>query len=168
MHTEPYITSTLRILHNDYSPFDVGVILNELLAFLQKYRIMHRGEQLRIRQCIQPEHGLTLLRCAQGLAARAVRYNHPDDVALGLLAVALEGVRADCREAVVALCLVHHSSRRIGVDPEPLFHEAVAHGTATAREFMLSYLRDGSKDIRAMGLAEGWGSDGFDYHVINI
>ena len=109
-----------------------------------------------------------MLRCANRLAVRAVRNSAVNDVALGLLAVALEGVQSDFRNSLVSLCLLHHSAIKLGSNPAPLFLQAADFATAKTRDFIIGYLQTGAKDIHAFGFAEGQDTEGFCYEVVGI
>jgi hypothetical protein len=160
------VSQMLNALRKDSVPFEVEKLRDDLASFLGKYRQLTQQERIAIRGQFGPQHGAKLLRCAQELAVRAVRNNAVDDVALGLLAVALEGVQSDFRNTVVSLCLLHHSAIKLGSNPVPLFHQAADFGTPKARDFILEYLQKGDKDIRSFAMEEGQGPNGFDYLVI--
>lgn len=160
------VLELLKVLRNDYVPFEVEKLRDRLATFLDQYRQLPQQERISIHNQVGPAHGESILRCAQELAVRAVRNNAIDDVALGLLAVALEGVQSDFRNTVVSLCLLHHSAVKLAFNPVPLFHQAADFGTPKARDFILDYLQKGDKDIRAFAMEEGQGPNGFDYLVI--
>jgi hypothetical protein len=160
------VSQMLNALRKDSVPFEVEKLRDDLASFLGQYRQLTQQERIAIRGQFGPQHGAKLLRCAQELAVRAVRNNAIDDVALGLLAVALEGVQSDFRNTVVSLCLLHHSAIKLGSNPVPLFHQAADFGTPKARDFILEYLQKGDKDIRSFAMEEGQGPNGFDYLVI--
>ena len=107
-----------------------------------------------------------MLRAAVGLAVRAVRNRSVDDLDLGLLAVALEGVQSDAFEAVLTLALLYHSAEKLGENPVPHFTHAATYGTAESREVILGFLVKGDKNIRAFGMGETYGPNGFDYEVV--
>jgi len=161
------VSEITNVLRKDYVPFEVEKLRDALAIFLAQYSELPQHERAAIRSRFGPQHGAKLLRCAQELAIRAIRCNAIDDVALGLLAVALEGIRSDFRNTVVSLCLLHHSAVKLGSDPVPLFHRAAAFGTPKTRNFILEYLRKGDKDIRAFAMEEGQGPNGFDYVVVS-
>jgi hypothetical protein len=166
MFTQCDVAEVLKTLHEDYVPFELEKLRDAVAIFLNKFRSLPPNERVAIRDQVGPLHGAKLLRCSQELAARAVRNNSADDVALGLLAVALEGIQSDPRSAALSLCLLHHSAVKLGSDPVPLFTEAAAHGTTKAREFMIGYFAKGERNIRAYRIAEGYGPHGFYYEVV--
>lgn len=168
MLSQSEVSEILKVLRKEHIPFEVEQLRDQFAFFIDQYRQLGQTERVAIRDQFGPEHGAKMLRCAQELAVRAVRNNSADDVALGLLAVVLEGVQSDFRNTVVALCLLHHSAKKLGVNPVPLFHQTAACGTDKARDFMLQYLHKGDKDIRAMAMEESYGPNGFDYAVIAI
>jgi hypothetical protein len=168
MMSQNEVSEMLQALRKEYLPFEVEILRDQLAAFLHQYRQLGQSERVAIHGQFGPEHGAEMLRCAQELAVRGVRSNSADDVELGLLAVALERVQSDFRNMVVSLCLLHHSAKKLGVDPVPLFHNAAAYGNNKARDFMLQYLQKGDKNIRAIAMEESYGPNGFDYVVIAI
>ena len=160
------VSEILRVLRREHIPFEPEKLRDQVANFLVQYRQLAQPERITIRNQFGPQYGGKLLRCAEELAVRAIRNNAVDDVALGLLAVALEGVQSDFRTTVTGLCLLHHSAVKLGVDPVPLFQHAADFGTAKARDFILEYLRIGEKDIRAFRRVESQGPDGFHYEVV--
>ena len=102
------IVEILEVLRKDHVPFLVDQVRDQVANCFKMYRQLTQGEQLAIRGQFRPQHGAKLLRSAQELAVRAVRNNCPDDVAIGLLVVAVEGVQSDYRNTVLSLCLLHH------------------------------------------------------------
>jgi hypothetical protein len=168
MLSENNLSHLLKALTRDHIPFELDSLADELAVFLRQYRQLPQNEQITIRAAFGPQQGGRILRCASRLAARAVRNSAIDDVALGLLAVVLEGVQSDFRNTVLSLCFLYHSSTKLGFDPVPLFYQAADFGTDKARDFILGYLQKGSKHIREFGFEEGQGPEGFYYESVGV
>lgn len=162
------VTDMVNKLRKEYIPFEIDKLCDQFALFLDNYKKLSYNERINIRNQFGPQHGAKILRCAQEFATRAVRFNNSNDILLGLMAIALEGIQSDFRDAVIAMCLLHHSAKKMSIDPIPLFQQAVTYGNNIAHDFMLKYLQNGNKDIGAMGMEEGFGPNGFDYITINV
>ena len=159
------IAALLKSLERGSIPYDVERVRDEFALFLKEFVLLPRNEQLLLRNQFGPQHGAKMLRAAQELAVLAVRNHEAENVQEGLLGVALEGIQSDFRNSVLSLCLLHHSAMKLGESPVRLFTDAASYAMPKVRDFILEYLRNGQKDLKAFRIAEDYGPTGFDYIV---
>ena len=157
------LPTVLGLLHQRSIPIQFDAIRARVPDLLERFRQADPAYRAELRARITPEHGSRLVWFARDAAVQAVRPHSSAPIILGLLAVALEGVKFDFRDTVTTLCLLYHSAMKIGVDPVPLFQEAASYAGERAAKFILDYLATGDKRIEAIGMKEEDGSEGFDY-----
>jgi hypothetical protein len=97
----------------------------------------------------------TLLAFSRRAAVFAMREGQPEHIVDGLTAIAqIDGNRADFRDLLLALSLLDHASRRIGVDSDRLLAEAASLAEPPTSEWIHGY-RSRTGDQR--DLRKSWG-----------
>jgi hypothetical protein len=110
-----------------------------------------------VRGTLTVDQSVDLGIFCQRAAVFAIRENSIDYVTCGLTAItALEEDKADFRDILVALALLHHSARRIGADADGLFRRAASAADEKVKERISSFLEGDpeSRDLRRSWLYE--------------
>src|SRR5689334_17608737 len=100
---------------------------------------------------------LTLAAYSERMASLAVRRHAKDLILFGLLALSVDGWRAEWRDNLIILALHYDASKRIGVEPEVMFHETQALLPPAAGKELAAFLRrpEHNKSLEAMRYAAG-------------
>ncbi len=136
----------------------VALPLDSAIAELCK-RFAAADERARehLRSAISMDEFYTLLTFARRSAVFAIRGRDANWVEAGMTAVAMiDSQRVDYRDILVALSLLHHAARRIGIDVALVFRQTAARCKPDTASLVAGYA-DGSdreKDIRS-----SWGYD---------
>jgi len=106
-----------------------------------------------------------LIVFAERMASLAVRLVSRANLFLGLVALAAEGWKADPRDDLTVLSLLHDAAVRIGSDPRENFQEVVPYTTKAIADALERFLTRSAQDksIEAMGYRAGVRIDGFRY-----
>jgi len=116
---------------------------------------------------ISTESAGTLKLFAGRMAMLAVRKKDPGMLVAGLAAMGLALIPADMEGQRMALCeltQLHNSARKLGLDPESLFHEAVGlAGTGSAAILAFLDREPRNQTIECMGYYEVEGPSGLIY-----
>jgi hypothetical protein len=128
---------------------------------------MTQDEATRKQSALQisDEQRLTLLTYSERMASRAVRERNNDLVVLGLVALGVDGWRADWRENVLITSLHFDAAQRIGANPAAAFETASSLLPEKSAQALRGFLRRSSRDqsLDAMGYVAGKDDDGFRY-----
>lgn len=126
----------------------------------------HSADRLSLSAKLNPD-ALGILRTfAYSVAVLAVRRESPALIAQGLIAVAILGGVDDVRDLTFYLAMLHHSARKVGIDPQPLFGEVatLTPSIALQAEMRGFPLRTpGDRNLRAFRLRETGTGEGFDF-----
>lgn len=166
MHLPAEIEMALSFLE-EYRQCNPDELVQRATPFIDYFKYGKTDDQQMIRQNLLPKYFGRLRGYATLIASRAINTRLIEDIDRGLLACALEGGRYDSRCTLITLCLLHHSAKKLGADPNILFDNAIALGTEFGKQLLLDYLVSGNKNIEAMGYREGVDENG-EFKYVSI
>jgi hypothetical protein len=140
--------------------------LSAMEALLDAYPTMPPESRQRVDSRVTPQTGWDLICRARSFAERAVREKSAAHLFRGITALVVEQLTEAPRDNLRALCLLHHSALKIGLDPNHLFRFAEKFAKPEVAAFLMGYLAEGEKDITAMGYVESSDADGFRYENV--
>lgn len=152
----------LRDYHQSPLP---GSVDAEILELVRAFAAAPPPLRLAFQDHVTNKHSYALLVFSERMAALAVRERNEEHVRNGLAALALEAFDLDLRESLPIMCLLDHSSRKIGASSEALFQEAASLGPPETAAPFLEFLHRSPalRRIDAMGFQEAMTPDGFRY-----
>ena len=108
---------------------------------------------------------LVLLAYSERMASLAVRQRKEDFLVLGLLALGIDGCRADWRDNVLVMCLHYDAAQRIGASVDGVFAKAASLLPTKAADALRAFTHRAPEDksLKAMGYIAGQDGDGFRY-----
>jgi hypothetical protein len=152
---------------------------NELEAAILAFRAATPEERSAMNAALTKGEAGVLDGIAQEAAEAAVREDDPEQIRLGLAALALEGGWPDWRDTAVLLTLLHVSARKLHLDADRLFDEeadALAYEPVHERAYfsnagsaiIRSYAGrpDRLKELDVMAYEEYVGPNGFGYREV--
>ncbi len=129
-------------------------------------RLGRESEPGERRVPLNREHGVTLCTFAERMASLAVRRHSPEDLRLGLLALALAAsVSRDIRDEIVVMAPLWRSAEILGLDPVSEFTAAGEAVDGLGGQQLLSFAARSPRDrsLQAMGYIESSDEGGFRY-----
>lgn len=143
---------------NEHANAPDDVLLDLQLADLTNlYLAAGPADRATLRQSISGDFCRSLLHFAHRAAVKALRSGSRNDVVLALGSLSIEDVRADLRETVGMLALIHHVCVKIGVDASTLFSEIAALSSERAAQSFSDFLRRpvNARDITLFAFRQG-------------
>jgi hypothetical protein len=137
----------------------------EISGLLEKWKEMSAVERQAAGQCIRESQRFTLLAYSERMASFAIRTLDEEKIFLGLLALGVDGWKADWRDNAEILCLHFDAAKRIGSPPNRIFERAAILLSLKVGTALRSFLRRTPEDqsLEAMGYSVGDDNDGFRY-----
>ncbi len=117
-------------------------------------------------ETLDEQHGRVLREFAERMASLAVRRRSPEDLRLGLLALALAAsVSRDIRDEIVVMAPLWRSAEILGLDPVSEFTAAGEAVDGLGGQQLLSFAARSPRDrsLQAMGYIESSDEGGFRY-----
>lgn len=138
---------------------------DEIEALILRWASLDPEARERAVAEIGEDQRFTLLAYSERMASRAVRDRNGELIFMGLLALGLDGWRADWRDNAVLLCLHHDAALKAGIPPEAVFERAATLLPPRVGAALQAFLRRTAEDksLDAMGYKNGTDADGFRY-----
>lgn len=128
---------------------------DKLRNVCQSFRSLNEQERLEFRKRVSLDDSYTLLRFARRSSVFALCERSSDILSAGITAVCIiEAERTDFRDILVALGLLYHSAKRIGIDPDRAFREAEQLAEPRVRDLMAGFVR---RTTAGKDLSKSWG-----------
>ena len=115
---------------------------------------MEESERLSLIETISRDESGLLFGAARSGSVDAVLRSDPFKLQLGLLALIIENLNEDYRESLMELCLLDHSAHKLGVVLDDMFDDVRAYASEKVESLFDTYLREGERNIEAMGFVE--------------
>jgi hypothetical protein len=125
-------------------------------ALVDAYRNGDESARGQIAETLGPDQSFALLVYAERMAIASVRQNSAELLDRALIGIMMEGFRRDARETLIALSLIDHSAKKLGLDLRTMVGNAAALGGSS-----MNLLRDfcdrsdPDRSIASMGYYEG-------------
>jgi hypothetical protein len=138
-------------------PAELDTGLQELCAnFVGK----PKSEQEKLRSAISLDEFYTLIEFARRSSVFALRDKDSDILNSALISIAMiEAERTDFRDILATLALIHHSAKRIGLDPSSMFLNFAKIAEPGTSELISGFV---GRDSASQNLRESWG-----YYEVN-
>ncbi len=133
--------------------------LSELDTSLRKLCTTFPGksklEQEKFRSAIPLDEFYTLFEFARRSSVFALRDKDPDILNSALISIAMiEAERTDFRDILITLALLHHSAKRIGLDPSSTFLKFSEIAEPSTSELITGFA---GRDSASQSLRDSWG-----------
>src|SRR6266852_7285814 len=137
----------------------------EISNLLRAWMALDELDRKQSALALSNEQRSTLLAYSERMASLAVRERSQELVTLGLVALGVDGWRADWRDNALIVNLHFDAAQRIGASPGTIFESAAQLLPEKPAHALRSFLRRSADDksLEAMGYVVGNDDDGFRY-----
>lgn len=146
-----------------YGSWPLPCMLDENLSIvINTYSKLPPNAYVGYRKKFNPYNPWPLFTFAERMAILGVREHSIQRIFEGLIALVIEDLRYDSREALLILSLLYHSASKISADPINMFDKAAMFASREMANILSDFARYPTP-IYKMGYIETISDDGFKY-----
>lgn len=154
-----------RVGYDQHLPGSLDALFRQVA---QEMRLGTAEEVAGMVAAVPDRSGPFVLGFSDRMSTWAIRARDPGLLSCAMMAHVLEDVRTDARENILRLAVVWHAAECLEENPDGIFRNAAALGSARASRTILEFLQRAPemRSIEAMGIERHDGPEGALFRMV--